>query len=458
MRICIITYGCQMNERDSERLAALLRRQGYQPTSQESAADVVIVNTCSIREKAEQKALGKLRLLIDSKAARPERIIGAVGCMAQRLGLDILRQVQGLDFAVGTHRLSHLPSLLDLVRNRRCQVVDVQEISDSEDQSCHEPGRVTAFINILFGCNRRCTYCIVPRVRGAEWSRSAQEIIAEARELVSDGVKEITLLGQSIMSYGRSNPVWADDYRSARGFIEPLPRLFEALQEIPGLQRIRFTSGHPSGCTPELVRAMLELPAMCEHLHLPLQSGSDRILQRMNRGYTLADYRQAVQRLRASLPDIAITTDIIVGFPSETMDDFAMTRAALAEIGFDNAFIFKYSSRPGVPASFRLDDVSAEEKLQRNHILLTEQNSYCLTLNQRCLGQRLEVLLEGPSRRNPERWMGRTRTNKIVLLDAEPDLHAGDLISVMIKQAKMQTLYGSLQPLSEIPIISDHEQ
>ncbi len=445
MKICIITYGCQMNERDSERVAVFLCRRGFVLTRRESEADIIIVNTCSVRERAEHKALGKLRLLVASKKDCPDRIVGAVGCMVQRLGHDILRQVRGLDFAVGTYQLARVPDILDIVMTGRRPVIDIAETGGREDQDAHAAGQVKAYVSILCGCNRRCAYCVVPRVRGAEWSRPAADIIEEIKQLVRDGVKEVTLLGQSIMSYGRANQVWAAGYRSPRGFTEPLPRLLEALQEIPGLQRIRFTSSHPSGCTPELIRAMTELPSVCEHLHLPVQSGSDRILSRMYRGYSTADYRDAVRRLRAVLPGVAITTDIIVGFPDETLDDFEMTRAMITEIGFDNAFVFKYNPRPDTPAARWPDNVPEDEKLRRNHVLLDDQNRCCLALNQALVGREMEVLVEGKSRRNAARWTGRTRTNKIVLMETTPGVRRGDMIAVCINQAKIQTLYGSVK-------------
>ncbi len=453
MKACIITYGCQMNERDSERIGVFLRRHGHVLVADETEADVVIVNTCSVREKAEAKALGKLRLLVASRREHPGRIVGVVGCMVQRMGRDILRQARGIEFAVGTHRLARLPDILALVMAGHKPVVDILEQAtgagpaaelSTRYQTDHESGQITAFISILFGCNRHCSYCIVPRVRGAEWSRPAADIIEEARRLAEDGTREITLLGQSIMSYGRTNSVWPAGHRSAHGFTEPLPRLLEALQKIPGLARLRFTSGHASGCSLELIRAMAELPAVCEHLHLPVQSGSDRILGRMKRGYTTADYLEAVQRLRAAVPGIAITTDIIVGFPSETPLDVELTLQLMAEIKFDNAFIFKYNARPGTLAFEWPDDVSETEKLRRNHVLLDEQNRQCLAINQSLVGRTLAALMEGPSRRNAARWTGRTRTNKIVLIDTSDAVQRGDLVTVRIDDAKIQTLYGTV--------------
>lgn len=439
-----------MNVRDSEMVGVLLQRHGYALTEDESEADIVIVNTCSVREKAEEKALGKLGLLIASKREHPDRIIGVIGCMVQRMKHDIMARVKGLDFAVGTYRLSTVPSVVDAVRETGAPLIDVSnghspERCDYTDPDTHRKGFVSAFINILFGCDRRCTYCIVPEVRGRERSRPAKDIIEEAELLVRNGVKEITLLGQSVMSYGQRNQVWPEEYHSELGFVEPLPRLLEALNRINGLERLRFTSGHPSGCTDELVRAMVELPVVCEHLHLPVQSGSDRILKRMKRGYLTGDYRAAVVRLRSAIPHFALTTDIIVGFPLETMDDFETTRAFMNEIKFDNAFIFKYNPRPGTPAASWTDDISAEEKLRRNYVLLNDQNQLSLSLNETWVRKDVEVLVEGKSKRNASRWSGRTRTNTIVVFDAAPGIEAGDTVTVTIDRARAQTLYGRVK-------------
>lgn len=449
-KIYIRTYGCQMNVRDSETVSVLLERHGYILTGRESEADVVIVNTCSVRGKAEDKAFGKLGLLVASKREHPGRIVGAMGCMVQRIKSDMFQKVRGLDFAVGTHCLSTVPSVIDAVRAGHYPFIDVSGDTATECRGyiahdTHRKGPVTAFVNILLGCERRCTYCIVPEVRGKEWSRSAADVIKEADFLVHNGVKEITLLGQSVMSYGRRNRVWTDNDDSERGFKEPLSRLLEALNGLDGLERVRFTSGHASGFTEEMIRAIAELPVVCEHVHLPFQSGSDRILKRMKRGYLTQDYREAMARLRAAIPHIAVTTDVIVGFPSETLDDFEMTRAFMDEIGFDNAFVFKYNSRPGTPSAEWADDVSEEEKIRRNRVLLDDQNMRSLKLNQEWISQEVEVLVEGRSKRNSERLSGRTRGNAIVVFDAVYGIKHGDLVRVTIDKARAQTLYGRLE-------------
>lgn len=442
----IKTYGCQMNERDSEAIGALLVRHGYQLVDSEAAADVILVNTCSVRGKAEDKALGKLRLIAAAKRERPGLVVGAFGCMVQRLGKDILKHVRGLDLAVGTHRLSLLPSLIEAVVEGRGPLVDTEEVDPrNESLSGHLEGSLSAFVNILLGCDRHCAYCIVPTVRGSEWSRPAESVLREVRALAEQGCREITLLGQSVMSYGRKNPVWPDHHHSALGFTEPLPRLLEAVSQVPGIRRIRFTSGHPTGCSPEIARAMGEVPGVCDHFHLPVQSGSDRILKKMRRGYTAEDYLAAVRRLRQSVPTLALTTDVIVGFPGETEEDFEATRKLMAEARFDNAFIFKYSPREGTPAAEWEDDVSDAEKLRRNHVLLADQDILGEALNRACIGTTVEVLVEGPSLRNKERWAGRSSTNKITIFDPRDEVKVGDIVSVQIERVGAQTLYGTLK-------------
>jgi tRNA-2-methylthio-N6-dimethylallyladenosine synthase len=444
VKFLVRTYGCQMNERDSESVAALLAAHGHEAVSYESAAEVVVVNTCSVRAKAEAKALGKLGLLVAASRSSGRRV-GAIGCMVQRLQARLFEKVPGLDFAVGPHSLARLPEILDLLAQGRRGILDAAEPDPTTgDRSLagHLPGGPTAFVNILLGCSRQCAYCIVPAVRGPEWSRPAEAVVREVSGLVERGVREVTLLGQSVMSYGARNAVWPDGYRSERGYVEPFPRLLEALAELPGLARLRFTSGHPSGCTAELARAIAELPPVCEHIHLPVQSGSDRILKKMRRGYTAAGYRRAVARLRAAKPALAVTTDIIVGFPTETEEDFQATRDLCGEIGFDNAFVFKYSARSGTPAAAWDDDVPADEKLRRNKALLADQGRRSRACNEALIGQTVEGLAEGLSPRNPTRWTGRTRTNKVLIFEATGATRAGDLVAVTVERATPQALYG----------------
>ena len=443
MKFLVRTYGCQMNVRDSESVSALLRKRGHTETTEEDLADLLIVNTCSVRGKAEDKALGKLGLLVKTKKTRPSRIVGVMGCMAQRLGEEVFKKVPGLDFSVGTQRLAALPGVIERFTEDGGPILEVGDDADSfEALSGHIEGAVSAFVNILFGCDRRCTYCIVPDVRGREWSRPGHKVVEEVRALADSGVKEVTLLGQSVTRYGLANSVWSDDECSGSSYSEPLPRLFEAISGVPGIERIRFTSSHPSGCTGELVRAMVEFPALCEHVHLPVQSGSDRILKRMGRGYSSDDYRRAVELLRTQVPSVALTTDVIVGFPSETEEEFEETRSFMEEIGFDNSFIFKYSSRPGTAAAKWQDDVPDAEKARRNQVLLADQDVRGLRINEGLVGSQQEVLAEGESVRNAARWAGRSRGNKIVVFERPEGVEEGDLVTVAVERAMAQTLYG----------------
>ena len=435
-----------MNVRDSEAVCALLEAAGHQKAATENEADLIVVNTCSVRGKAEDKALGKLGLLCTTKRERPDRIIGVMGCMAQRLGADIFKKVPSLDFTVGTRRCGAIPRLVARVQAGETQIHEISSPDETPDvPDAHSESGFSAFVTVLLGCNRRCAYCIVPDVRGPEFSRPAREVIAEITALTRHGIREVTLLGQSVMNYGRANGVWeAADPASPGGFTEPFSRLLEAVAAIPGIARIRFTSGHPSGCTDQLVHAVQSLSQVCHHLHLPVQSGSDRILRLMRRGYTRADYLDAVRRLRADMPDFALTTDVIVGFPGETAEDFEETRSLMREADFDNAFIFKYSPRPGTPAAVWKDDVSEAEKMRRNQVLLEDQDVRGLAANQKLVGTVQHVLAEGPSLRNAARWSGRSPGNKIVIFDPQPGLQPGALASVRITRAAPQTLYGDV--------------
>jgi len=446
MKFILHTYGCQMNVRDSEATEATLLAAGHTRVKQEHEADLIIVNSCSVRGKAEDKALGKLGLLCATKRERPNRIIGLMGCMAQRLGSDIFKKIPLLDFSVGTRRSGAIPFMVSRVMAGETNITEISAPDEIPDvPEAHSEQGFSAFVTILLGCNRRCAYCIVPDVRGPEYSRPAREVLAEIRALAQQGVKEVTLLGQSVMNYGLMQPAWSDEAPpSALGFKEPFSRLLEAVAAIPGILRIRFTSGHPSGCTDELIRAVSLLPAVCHHLHLPVQSGSDAILSAMRRGYTRAAYLDAVRRLRSAMPDFALTTDVIVGFPGETLEDFEATRSLMNAADFDNAFIFKYSPRPGTPAAALEDDVTETEKMRRNQVLLADQDTRGEAANQRLMGSLQEVLVEGPSLRNEKRWSGRSPGNKIVVFDPRPDVTPGTLITVRITRVAPQTLYGEV--------------
>jgi tRNA-2-methylthio-N6-dimethylallyladenosine synthase len=445
MKFFIRTYGCQMNVRDSESVESILMDSGLEKADDDGSADIFIVNTCSVRGKAEDKAIGKLGVMAKAKRDGSGQILGVMGCMVQRMQEQVFKKVPDLDFAVGTHRFSRMPAVIEAVKVGAGPVLEAGDDNLIEELSGHTRVGMSAFINILFGCDRRCSFCIVPAVRGEERSRMGADVLEEVKAVAESGVREVTLLGQSVMSYGRKGCVWPDDYNSANGYTEPLPRLLEAVCAVDGIKRVRFTSGHPSGCTAELARAMAELPEVCEHMHLPLQSASDRILGSMRRGYKVEDYRAAVQCLREAVPDIAVSTDIIVGFPSETEEDFEMTRKFMDDIGFDNAFIFKYSPRPSTPAEKMGDDVSAEEKMRRNKVLLEEQDKRSKAVNEGMVGRSFKVLAEGVSLRNAERWSGRTGSNRIVVFEPQDGLNKGDIVNVRIERAMAQTVYGVIE-------------
>lgn len=435
-----------MNVRDSESVTALLEATGHSLAANEADADVIIINTCSVRGKAEDKAVGKAGLLCVVKRERP-LIVGIMGCMAQRLGELLFKKVPDLDFIIGARRQGSVPRVLARVAAGETQVSELGDASEiTEVPHVHLDGGHAAFVTILLGCNRRCAYCIVPDVRGPEYSRPAADILAEVRELAQHGVREVTLLGQSVMNYGLANQVWPDDGLPAASFTEPFSRLLEAVAAVPGIRRVRFTSGHPSGCTDELIRALHEIPQVCSHLHLAVQSGSDRILKLMRRGYTRADYLDAVARLRSARPGFSLTTDIIVGFPGETDEDFEATRTLMTEAAFDNAYIFKYSPRPGTPAAALKDTVSETEKKRRNQVLLADQDVRGLALNEALVGQKIEILTDGPSRRNTARWAGRSSGNKIVIFTNTGNIAVGDIVFVTITRAAPQTLYGKVAP------------
>jgi tRNA-2-methylthio-N6-dimethylallyladenosine synthase len=442
--VYIKTYGCQMNERDSEAVAAQLVSKGYSLAPSEAVADVVLLNTCSVRDMAEQKAIGKMQnIAADVRRNRPNVILGFMGCMAQSRGQRLIDQLPDVDLVVGTQKFHHTADYLDeIFSGRREKIVETGTEQGSEaaikehilNGGPQHPARVTAFVSIMQGCNQYCTFCIVPYTRGEERSRTIADIVAECRELVRGGVKEITLLGQIVTSYGKRD-LSAREGRSA--FVQ----LLEAVHEIEGLERIRFTSPHPKGYGSDLVEAYARLPKLCQSAHVPAQSGSDRVLKAMHRGYTRARYLEIVRQLRRVQPAIGLTTDIIVGFPGETEEDFAETLSLVDEAQFDNAYLFKYSPRRDTPAATMPEQLPDEIKEQRHARVLEEVNAIGRRRYAEQVGRQAEILVEGPSRNNPARLMGRTRCNKIVLFDGSRR-HLGQLMDVKITRAGSFTLYG----------------
>ena len=439
MKFHIHTYRCQMNVRDSEAVESLLLAAGHEKAVGEDDAELVIVNSCTVRQKAEEKAVGKAGNLIAAK-----KLTGLMGCAVKRLGADVFKKLPKLDFAVGPRALGLIPKIL---ADGRFPRLELGEDMMGEALAAHTNGGFQAFVTVLVGCDNRCSYCIVPDVRGHEYSRPAREIVAEVRSLAAHGVREVCLLGQSVLRYGMRNAAWEpSDAPSPGGYKEPFPRLLESIASIPGISRIRFTSAHPKGCTDELVRAYREFPQVCRHLHLPVQSGSDRILADMGRRYTRAEYLAAVKKLRDFDPEFAITTDVIVGYPGETEADFEETRSLMEEAGFDNAFVFKYSPRPGTRSASLPDDVPVAEKERRDQVLLADQEFRGQRRNDALVGTVREVMVEGPSKRNKSRWSGRDGGNRIVVWDDADGVSAavGDVVRVAIIEAHPQILVGRI--------------
>jgi tRNA-2-methylthio-N6-dimethylallyladenosine synthase len=441
--VFIKTYGCQMNERDSEAVAAQLMGKGYSLAPSEANADVVLLNTCSVRDFAEQKAINKMRNVIGTaRSEKRNQIVGFMGCMAQSRGRELIDKLPDVDLVLGTQKFHRAAEYLDeLLAGRREKIVDVDEEKNSESTirehlvNGSSKTSVSAFVSIMQGCNQYCTFCIVPYTRGEERSRTIPDIVAECRELVSRGVREITLLGQIVTSYGKRD-IAVRDGRSA--FVQ----LLDAVHEIDGLERIRFTSPHPKGYGDDLAEAYARLPKLCESAHIPLQSGSDRLLKLMHRGYTREKFLGIIQKLRRARPTIGITTDIIVGFPGETEDDFAETLSLCREVAFDNAYIFKYSQRRDTPAAAMPDQVPQEIREERNHRLLELVNGLAASKYDAFIGRQVQILVEGPSKKNPARYTGRTRCNRIVLFDGN-ERHRGQLMDLKIEWTGSFTLYGN---------------
>jgi len=457
----IKTYGCQMNERDSEQVAHSLVTRGYERVANEAEADVVLLNTCSVRDMADQKALGKMGMLGQLAKRRPEVVFGFLGCMAQARGAALLENLPHVDLVLGTQKFHHVADYVEQVfENKRCRrmddprfsIVDVDEELGSQETIREQqlaPKQATAFVSIMQGCNMHCTFCIVPQTRGAERSREIDEIVREVRELVKRGVKEVTLLGQIVNLYGRHEFPWRNfpschPKNSQVGNLRhsPFVQLLEAVHEIDGLERLRFTSPHPIGFREDLLGALAGLPKLAEHVHLPLQSGSNKILKAMHRTYTAEKYVDLVDRIRQARKGIAITTDVIVGFPGETEDDYKQTRELVEQIQFDNAFIFRYSPRRDTPAAEMGDQIDESVKESRNQDLLRIVDESARRAGERLVGRDVEVLCEGPSKTNRSRLMGRTRTNKIVVFEGSNEL-VGEIVDVRVQRANGFSLYGT---------------
>lgn len=451
-RLHINTIGCQMNVYDANQIAGVLAPLGYAVSEDIDRTDMVVVNTCTIREKAEQKAFSFLGRLAGLKAANPSLIIAVGGCMAQQEGRAILRRMPHVDLVFGTHAIHRLPHLVNRIERSRCRLVDVGlSAADDWDEAVVGPvvdGQVSAFVTIMRGCDNYCTYCVVPHVRGRETSRHPQRILEEVHVRVNQGIREVTLLGQNVNSYGSKEGLCS--------FAELLDRV----NAVDGLGRIRFTTSHPKDLSDELIRAFGRLEKLCHHIHLPVQSGDDRILRRMNRNYSRGQFLERIARLRERCPTIAITTDFIVGFPGETDRQFQATLDLIDTVRFDGAFAFMYSDRPHAPASRFGKKVAEAVKKERLQALLDLQARITHAKHEAMTGQVHRVLVEGPGRvcesganagaPYPMRWSGRTSSNHIIHFDAPApprgtkQMLTGTFVNIMIEMAHAHSLSGRL--------------
>jgi tRNA-2-methylthio-N6-dimethylallyladenosine synthase len=442
-KLHVITYGCQMNEYDSERVAGLLREHRYELTENAADADLILVNTCAIREKAEEKVFSKLGELRALKVQRPELVLGVMGCMAQLQQATVQKRAPYVDLVFGSPAVARVGELVERVRRERRPLMDTAE-APLVKITARPPSasRLKAYVTVMEGCEKHCTFCVVPRTRGRERSHAPETIVAEVRGLVADGCREVTLLGQTVNAYGRDLTPPSD-----------LAELFRRVNDVEGLARIRFTTSNPYNLTPKLIAAMRDVPKVCEWFHLPLQSGSDRVLARMNRGYTRAEYLDLVAALRDAVPDLALSTDLIVGFPGETEADFEATLEMVERVQYDNVFAFRYSRRPGTPAAEMDEQIAEDEKARRNARLLIVVDRVTAARSARLAGQEVEVLVDGLSKRNPGELSGRTRCNRVVNF-AGGGTAVGDVVTVRVTDVMPHSLRAMLTTVPEEAVCS----
>lgn len=426
-KVHIKTWGCQMNEHDSERIAGVLSENGYQLTEDIKDANLVILNTCSVRDKAEHKFFSEVGRVRDLKKEKPDLLIGVGGCIAQQKGGEITKRTKGVDLVFGTRSIHEIPKLLDALSEKSKHLVNIAEhkINTVSYPALRKRG-VKAWVSIMYGCNNFCTYCVVPYTRGREESRPKEEILKELQGLVNQGFKEITLLGQNVNSYEMD-----------------FPALLSYLHPVEGIERIRFMTSHPKDISDRLIDAMAELPKVCNHLHLPLQSGSDRILKLMNRGYTYSEYKKKIDKIKDKMPEIGITTDIIVGFPGETEDDLNMTMDALRDVEYDNIYAFKYSKRQDTAAEKFDRHLPKDIKEERLAQVMSLQTEITTRKNKGHIGLTVGVLVEGVSEADKSRLTGRTEANRIVNFEGSSEL-VGKLVNVKIINANLSNLEGMI--------------
>ncbi len=432
----IETWGCQMNEEDSEKLAGTLQNMGYRKTEFKNLADVIIFNTCCVRENAELKVHGNLGILKKIKKDNPDLIIAVCGCMMQQKGVaeEILKKYPHVDIVFGTHNAHKFPEYLERAKTTGSQVREIEEGTDeiTEGVPILREYDMKAFVTIMYGCDNFCTYCIVPYVRGREKSRKPEDIINEIKELVSQGYIEFTLLGQNVNSYGKGLEEKTD-----------FADLLRMVNEVEGVERIRFMTSHPKDLSPEVVNAIKECSRVCEQIHLPVQSGSTEVLRKMNRNYTREDYLKIIENIREEIDGIGISTDIIVGFPGETEEDFEETLSLCEEVGYDAAFTFIYSNRNNTPADKMPDQIPEEVKHERFNRLVEVVNRRAMDRNKPLIGTVMEVLVEGPSKNNAEMMTGKTRSGKTVNFPGDETM-SGKLKNIKIERANSFSLYGTL--------------
>jgi len=436
-KLHIRTFGCQMNEYDTARMADVLRAShGLELTDQVEEADVLLLNTCSVREKAQEKVFSHLGMWRELKQARPELVIGVGGCVASQEGEAILKRAPYVDLVFGPQTLHRLPQMLDDARARHQSVVDISfpEIEKFDHMPEPRSDGPSAYVSIMEGCSKYCSFCVVPYTRGEEFSRPFDDVIAEVAELAARGVREVTLLGQNVNAY---RGVMND------GDIADLGLLIHYVAAINGIDRIRYTTSHPLEMNASLFQAYAEVPELVSHLHLPVQSGSDRVLALMKRKHTALEYKATIRKLREVRPDISLSSDFIVGFPGETDADFQATMDLIAEVGFDHSFSFVYSARPGTPAASLPDDVPLAVKKQRLAILQQRINQQAAQISRKMVGTVQRILVSGPSRKDPGQLSGRTANNRVVNFEGSPEL-VGDFVDVNITEALPNSLRGEL--------------
>jgi len=436
-KLYIKTFGCQMNEYDTAKMAEVLKvSHGLELAETPEQAEVLLLNTCSVREKAQEKVFSLLGMWRPLKERNPRVVIGVGGCVASQEGEAILQRAPYVDLVFGPQTLHRLPQMLEDVRRQRRPSVDISFPEIEKFDHLPEPRAEgpTAFVSIMEGCSKYCTFCVVPYTRGEEVSRPFDDVIAEVAQLAAQGVREVTLLGQNVNAY---RGLMHD------GGVADLALLIRYVAAIEGIGRIRYTTSHPIEMSDSLIQAYAEVPELVSHLHLPVQSGSDRILALMKRKHTVLEYKATIRKLRAARPDISLSSDFIVGFPGETEADFSATMDLIAEVGFDQSFSFIYSQRPGTPAASMPDDVPLEDKKQRLHILQTRIGQQAQAISAAMVGTTQQVLVTGPSRKDPGQLCGRTANNRVVNFNGETDF-IGDFVDVTITEALPNSLRGEL--------------